>query len=92
MLKNAPGSLVISQRTYSSVSRTMNSRFSGRSGFGSWFGKLPSGSKKKRSASIVGSLSSTGGSITPAVPFAASITTRSGLSASTSMNESTPST
>ena len=24
---------------------TMNSRFSGSSGFGSWFGKLPSGSK-----------------------------------------------
>ena len=29
----------------SSVLRTMNSRFSGSSGFGSWFGKLPSGSK-----------------------------------------------
>ncbi len=25
---------------------TMNSRFSGSSGFGSWFGKVPSGSKK----------------------------------------------
>ena len=29
----------------SSTFATMNSRFSGRSGFGSWFGKLPSGSK-----------------------------------------------
>ena len=29
----------------SSVLATMNSRFSGSSGFGSWFGKLPSGSK-----------------------------------------------
>ena len=29
----------------SRVFRTMNSRFSGRSGFGSWFGNVPSGSK-----------------------------------------------
>ena len=29
----------------------MNSRFSGRSGFGSWFGNVPSGSKKQRTAS-----------------------------------------
>ena len=29
----------------SSVLRTMNSRFSGSSGFGSWFGNEPSGSK-----------------------------------------------
>ena len=31
----------------SSVFATMNSRFSGSSGFGSWFGKLPSSSKKQ---------------------------------------------
>jgi hypothetical protein len=64
----------------------MNSRFSGRSGFGSWLGKAPSGSKKQRTASI-GSSSSTGGSIAPAIPFAASITTRNGCTASTSMKE-----
>src|SRR5450432_2917419 len=29
----------------SRVFATMNSRFSGSSGFGSWFGKVPSGSK-----------------------------------------------
>ena len=69
----------------------MNSRFSGSSGFGSWFGNVPSGSKKQRTTSI-GNRSSTGGSMTPAMPFAASITTRSGLTASTSMNESTAST
>ena len=69
----------------------MNSRFSGSSGFGSWFGNEPSGSKKQRTASI-GRRSRTGGSITPAIPFAASITTRSGLTASTSMNDSTRST
>ena len=75
----------------SSVFRMMNSRFSGSSGFGSWFGKLPSGSKKQVTASI-GSRSSTGGSIAPAMPFAASITMRSGLIASTSTNDSTRST
>ena len=32
----------------SRVLRTMNSRFSGSSGFGSWFGNVPSGSKKQR--------------------------------------------
>ena len=69
----------------------MNSRFSGSSGFGSWFGKVPSGSKKQRTASS-GSRSSIGGSITPAIPLAASITTRSGRIASTSTNESTRST
>ena len=30
----------------SRVFETMNSRFSGRSGLGSWFGNVPSGSKK----------------------------------------------
>ena len=40
----------------------------------------------------IGSRSSTGGSIAPAIPFAASITTRSGLIASTSTKESTFST
>jgi hypothetical protein len=30
----------------SSVLPMMNSRFSGRSGLGSWFGKVPSGAKK----------------------------------------------
>jgi len=69
----------------------MNSRFSGSSGFGSWFGKLPSGSKKHVTASI-GRRSSTGGSIAPAIPFAASITTFSGRIAETSTNESTLST
>ena len=69
----------------------MNSRFSGSSGFGSWFGNEPSGSKKQRTTSI-GSRSSTGGSIAPAIPFAASITTRSGRSADTSTNDSTRST
>ena len=69
----------------------MNSRFSGRSGFGSWFGNVPSGSKKYVRASI-GSRSRIGGSITPAIPFAASITTASGRIASTSTNESTRST
>src|ERR671936_311824 len=34
----------------SSVFRTMNSRFSGRSGFGSWFGKVPSGAEEQRAA------------------------------------------
>src|SRR5213596_3504657 len=34
----------------SSVLATMNSRFSGKSGFGSWFGNVPSGSKKQRQA------------------------------------------
>ena len=63
----------------------------GRSGFGSWFGNVPSGSKKQVTASI-GSRSSTGGSITPAIPFAASITTFSGLIAATSTKESTFST
>ena len=69
----------------------MNSRFSGRSGFGSWFGKRPVGLEVARTASI-GSRSSTGGSIAPAIPFAASITTFSGLIAATSTNESTFST
>ena len=69
----------------------MNSRFSGSSGFGSWFGNEPSGSKKQRTVSI-GSRSSTGGSIAPAIPFAASITTRSGRSADTSMKDITRST
>ena len=57
---------------------TMNSRFSGSSGFGSWFGNVPSGSKKQRTTSSCGSRSSTGGSIAPAIPFAASTTIRSG--------------
>src|SRR5581483_10376917 len=74
-----------------SVRDTMNSRFSGNSGFGSWFGNDPSGSKKHRTAST-GSRSSTGGSIAPAIPFAASITTFSGRTAETSMNDSTRST
>ena len=39
-----------------------NSRFSGRSGFGSWFGNVPSGSKKYGTGSI-GIRSRTGGSI-----------------------------
>ena len=55
----------------------MNSRFSGRSGLGSWFGNVPSGSKKYVRASI-GSRSRIGGSITPAMPLAASMTTASG--------------
>ena len=75
----------------SSVLPTMNSRFSGSSGFGSWFGKVPSGSKKHVTASI-GRRSSTGGSIAPAIPFAASMTTLSGRIAETSTNESTLST
>src|SRR2546421_11424140 len=75
----------------SSVFATMNSRFSGSNGFGSWFGNVPSGSKKQRTASI-GSRSNTRGSITPAMPFAESITTRNGLIASISTNESTRST
>jgi hypothetical protein len=75
----------------SSVFETMNSRFSGRSGFGSWFGNVPSGSKKQRTASI-GSRSRIGGSIAPAIPFAASMTMRSGSIASTSTNERTRST
>src|SRR5207253_9577022 len=75
----------------SSVLATMNSRFSGSSGFGGWFGKVPSGSKKQRTASI-GSRSSTGGSIAPAIPFAASITTRSALIVATSSHERTRST
>ena len=59
-------------------SRTLpitNSRFSGRSGFGSWFGNEPSGSKKYGTGSI-GIRSRTGGIMTPPIPFAASITTR----------------
>ena len=75
----------------SSVFETMNSRFSGRSGLGSWFGNVPSGSKKYVRASI-GSRSRIGGSITPAIPLAASITTVSGPIVSTSTNESTRST
>src|SRR6187397_159922 len=67
----------------------MNSRFSGSSGFGSWFGKDPSGSKKHRTTSSCGSRSSSGGSIAPAIPFAASTTIRSGRSDSGSTNEST---
>src|SRR6266566_4266146 len=55
----------------------MNSRFSGSNGFGSWFGNEPSGSKKHVTASI-GRCSRTGGSIAPAIPLAASITTLSG--------------
>ena len=70
---------------------TMNSRFSGRSGFGWWFGNVPSGSKKQRIGSI-GRRSRTGGSMAPAIPLAASITTRSGRTASTSTKESTFST
>ena len=61
------------------VFSTMNSRFSGSSGFGSWFGKEPSGSKKQRTTSTIGSRSRTGGSIAPAIPFAASITTFNGF-------------
>ena len=80
--KSAPSSRVLA---------TMNSRFSGSSGFGSWFGKVPSGSKKYGATSI-GSRSSTGGSITPAIPLAASMTTRSGRIAETSTNDSTRST
>ena len=70
----------------------MNSRFSGRSGFGSWFGNEPSGSKKQRTASTVGSRSSTGGSIAPAIPFAASTTIFSGRTATTSTKDITRST
>ena len=69
----------------------MNSRFSGRSGFGWWSGKLPSGSKKQRTASS-GSRSRMGGSIAPAIPLAASITTRSGFTAPGSMKDTTLST
>ncbi len=70
----------------------MNSRFSGSSGFGSWFGNDPSGSKWQRTTSTCGSRSSTRGSITPAIPFAASTTTLSGAIAAVSTNESTRST
>ncbi len=77
--RSAPSSVVI---------RTMNSRFSGRSGFGSWFGKVPSGSKLQRTASI-GRRFSTGSSIAPPIPFAASITTLSGFREARSTNEST---
>ena len=66
----------------------MNSRFSGSSGFGSWFGNEPSGSKKQRTARL-GSRSSTGGSIAPAIPFAASITTFSGRIAEVDEREHT---
>jgi hypothetical protein len=65
----------------------MNSRFSGRSGFGSWLGNVPSGSKKLRTTSSCGSRSRIGGSIAPAIPLAASTTTFSGLIASASTNE-----
>ena len=75
----------------SSVFATMNSRFSGSSGFGSWFGKVPSSSKKHSTTSI-GSRSSTGGSIAPAIPFAASITTFSGRIFDTSTSDNTRST
>ena len=68
-----------------------NSRFSGSSGFGSWFGKLPSSSKKYWTASI-GSRSRTGGNIAPAIPLAASITTRSGFTVEGSMKDRTFST
>jgi hypothetical protein len=66
----------------------MNSRFSGRRGFGSWFGNEPSGSKK-HSIGRVGKRSSTGGSMAPAIPFAASITTRNGTIASGSTKDRT---
>ena len=69
----------------------MNSRFSGRRGLGSWFGKEPSGSKKERTA-CTGTRSSTGGSIAPAIPFAASITTFSGRISDTSTKDITRST
>ena len=70
----------------------MNSRFSGSSGFGSWFGNDPSGSKKQRTVSTIGRRSSTGGSSAPAIPFAASMTTFSGRTADTSMKDITRST
>ena len=56
----------------------MNSRFSGSSGFGSWFGNDAVGLEEAAARRSIGSRSSTGGSIAPAIPFAASITTRSG--------------
>ena len=72
-------------------SSTMNSRFSGSSGFGSRSGNDPSGSKKQRTTST-GSRASTGGSIAPAIPFPASITMRSGRTSDTSMRDITRST
>ena len=63
----------------SSTLPTMNSRFSGSSGFGSWFGKRPVGLEEAAHGVESGSRSRTGGSIAPAIPFAASITTLSGL-------------
>ena len=59
----------------------MNSRFSGSSGFGSWFGKRPVG-LEEAGHGVDRQPVKDGGSITPAIPFAASITTRSGLIAS----------
>jgi hypothetical protein len=44
--RSASPSNAMPRSAFSSVTlRTMNSRFSGSSGFGSWFGKVPSGSK-----------------------------------------------
>src|SRR5215471_18423967 len=63
----SPSKATLKSARSSSVFAMMNSRFSGRSGFGSWFGKLPSGAKKLRCARTWGSHSRTGGSIAPAM-------------------------
>ena len=73
------------------TSATMKRRFSSSSGFGSWSGNVPSGSKKWRTASM-GRRSRIGGSIAPAIPLAPSMTTRSGLIAAGSMKDMTLST
>ena len=73
------------------TSETMKRRFSSSSGFGSWSGNEPSGSKKCRTAST-GRRSRIGGSIDPAIPLAASMTTCRGFTAAGSMKDMTLST
>src|SRR5204863_527971 len=64
---------------------TMNVRFSGSSGFGSWSGNSPSGSQYVVTCSI-GSWSSSGPTIGPAIPFPPSSTTLRAFTSDGSMN------
>ncbi len=72
---------------FSTTSRMMNSRFSGRRGLGSWSGKLPSGFQYVVIRSSP-SFSSSGPTIGPAMPLPPSQTTRSGLMALASITPS----
>ena len=70
----SPSQAMPSSAPSDSTFSTMKRRFSGRSGFGSWSGKFPSGVQYVCTCSI-GSRSSSGPAIGPAMPFPPSRTT-----------------